>query len=74
MQNTILNTISLLEITDDAEFITQCYHIMLGRSLNPFEMQHAVEMLSKGLSRKGFIYYPLPRIWKSFFYRRNCFL
>ena len=51
MQNTILNTISLLEITDDAEFITQCYHIMLGRSLNPFEMQHAVEMLSKGLSR-----------------------
>lgn len=82
MQNTILNTISLLEITDDAEFITQCYHIMLGRSLNPFEMQHAVEMLSKGLSRKGFIYWITrsPEFGNRFFiegiasYKSDCYL
>lgn len=57
MQNTTFNTTSLLKITDDATFIIQCYHTMLGRSLDPFEMRHAIEMLSKGLSRKGFIYW-----------------
>ncbi|MFR5411824.1 MAG: DUF4214 domain-containing protein [Enterocloster bolteae] len=57
MQNITFNTPSLLEITDDTDFIIQCYYSMLGRSLNPFEMRHALEMLAKGLSRKGFIYW-----------------
>lgn len=57
MQNTTFNTTSLQKITDDTEFIIQCYHTMLGRSLEPFEMQHAIDMLSKGLSKKGFIYW-----------------
>ena len=57
MQNTTFHTTSLLKISDDTAFIIQCYHTMLGRSLDPFEMQHAIEMLSKGMSRKGFIYW-----------------
>lgn len=43
----------LTKITDDTEFIIQCYHTMLGRSLDPFEMQHAIQMLSNGLSKKA---------------------
>ena len=57
MQNTTFNITSLQKITDDTEFIIQCYHTMLGRSLDPFEMQHAIQMLSNGLSKKGFLYW-----------------
>lgn len=82
MQNTTLNTTPLLKITDDTEFITQCYHTMLSRSLNPFEMQHAVEMLSNGLSKKGFIYWITrsPEFGNRFFiegmasYKSDCYL
>ena len=68
MQNTTFNITSLQKITDDTEFIIQCYHTMLGRSLDPFEMQHAIQMLSNGLSKKGFLY------WITRCYKRDCFL
>lgn len=82
MQNTTFHTTSLLKISDDTAFIIQCYHTMLGRSLDPFEMQHAIEMLSKGMSRKGFIYWIArsPEFGSRFFiegiasYKLDCYL
>ena len=53
MQNTTFNITSLQKITDDTEFIIQCYHTMLGRSLDPFEMQHAIQMLSTVCQKKA---------------------
>lgn len=48
---------SLLALPLNADFAAHAYHTLLGRAAGPTELRYAVQMLSDGLTRGGFLYW-----------------